>query len=169
MFKNKYFMTKEHGQYLRAIEPTHQTGEGWCGPASLFVALRALGIETDQDTIAKTVDDINGGMSWVEMENAARLLGCAVFRDKESSYDHLLDAHYETGLPIIVAWMSDRDGEPGAHFSVIKRMNMRSITLADPEYQDFVTYSQPDFMEKWRDEETQRAYMIVFPPETTGV
>ena len=162
-------MKERIGESLRKIEPVHQTGVGACGPASLEISLRALGIEADQDTIAKTVDNINEGMSWEEMENAVRMYGCEAFRDKESSYDHLLDAHYETGLPIIVAWMSDRDGEPGAHFSVIKRMNMRSITLADPEYQDFVTYSQPDFMAKWRDEETQRAYMIVFPPETTGV
>lgn len=154
---------KENGEYLKAIEPTHQTGEGWCGPASLFLALRALGIEADQDTIAKTVDDIEEGMSWEEMENAVCLYGCSAIRKKESSYDHLLDDHYETGLPIIVAWMSDRDGEPGAHFSVVKRMNMRSITLADPEYSDLITYSQPDFISRWRDAETEKAFMIIFP------
>lgn len=129
------------------------------------MALRAFGIEADQDTIAKTVDDIQDGMSWEEMENAARLYGCNVFRDRESSYDHLLDAHYETGLPIIVAWMSDRDGDPkAAHFSVVKRMNLRDITLADPQLEDFITYSSVEFMEKWSDFETERAFMVVFPP-----
>ena len=158
-------MTKESGEYLRRIEPIHQHSEGYCGPASLLVALRALGIEADQDTIDKTVYNIKDGMSWEEMENAVRLYGCSAFREKETSYDHLLDAHYETGLPIIVAWMSDRNGEEdGAHFSVVKHMNLMSITLADPEFEDYITYSSVEFMKKWRDEETERAYMVIFPP-----
>jgi len=154
---------KENGEYLRAIEPTRQQEANFCGPASLEIALRALGIEADQDTIVKTVDNIEDGMSWQEMENAVRLYGCGALRSKEASYDNLLDVHYETGLPIIVAWMSDRDGESGAHFSVVKRMNLRSITLADPEYQDFVTYLSVEFIEKWKDAETERAFMAIVP------
>lgn len=158
-------MNKENGKYLKPIEPTRQTGEGYCGPASLEIALRVFGLEVDQDTIGKTVDKIEDGMSWDEMENAARLCGCSVFRDREASFDHLFDAYSETGLPIIVAWMSDRDGEPGAHFSVVKSINGQMITLADPQYEDFVTYSRDDFFQRWKDAETERAYMVIFPPE----
>ena len=158
-------MKEGNGEYLRHIESVHQTGEGYCGPSCIEISLRALGIEADQDTIAKTVEDITEGMSWEEMENAVRLCGCSAFREKEASYDHLLDTHYETGLPIIVAWMSDRDGEgEGAHFSVVKRMNLLSITLADPQFQDYITYSSVEFMKKWRDAETERAYLVIFPP-----
>lgn len=151
--------------YIDKIEPVHETGEGWCGPASLEIALRALGIEVNQEAIATVFDDIEEGLSWDDMQRIAGAYGCPTFRDWEASYENLAIVFNETSLPIIVAWMSDRDGEPGAHYSVVKHIDAQSIILADPEYEDYVMYSRDSWMKRWYDEETRRAYMVIFPKE----
>lgn len=152
-----------HWQYLDAIDPRHQDKVGWCGPASLEIALRALGKPITQQEIVDSVDNIDDGMSWEEMIEVAENYGCSVVMYKNAEYNALVNVYDRTGCPIIVGWNSDRDGEPGAHFSVVKYANREMITLADPEYKDLFSLSRQAFEAVWKDDESERTFMVVMP------
>ena len=64
---------KEQSQYIEAIEPHHEGAS--CGPASLEIALRAVGVRVDQSEIAMLVEDVNEGLSWEEMRTMAHVYG----------------------------------------------------------------------------------------------
>ena len=106
--------------FYNPIYVLFEKAESGCGPSSLQIALRALDKKMDDWVIPLVVEDIAAGLSWDEMQMVAHIYCCEAVLNKNSSYQHLVDAHNETGCPIIVGWDSDRDGEAGAHFSVVK-------------------------------------------------
>lgn len=152
-----------HTRYIDAIEPSHQGTEGWCGPASLEIAFRALGLHVSQEEIVEDVANVNEGMSWLDMVEQADRHGFAVGLYKGAEYEALVNAFNRCACPIIVAWNSDRDGEPDAHFSVVKHVNGEMIKLADPQFEDYYSLSRPDFEAVWFDAETHHAFMVVMP------
>lgn len=152
-----------HTRYIDAIQPNHQNGVGHCGPASLEIAFRALGKNVTQEEIAAEVDNVDDGMSWGEMIRVAMNHGFTVGVYKHSEYDALVNAYNRCACPIIVGWDSDRDGEPGAHFSVVKHVNGEMIRLADPQFEDYYSLSRPDFEAVWYDAESNRAFMAIMP------
>lgn len=152
-----------HTRYIDAINPVHGGEVGHCGPSSLRIAFNALGKHVTEQEIADAIQDVEDGMSWVEMIAVAQQHGCVVGVYKSAEYEALVNAYNRSACPIIVGWDSDRDGTPGAHFSVVKHVNGEMITLADPQFEDLYSLSKLDFMEKWFDDDSRHAFMVLMP------
>ena|SRR3990167_7064899 len=149
---------------LELLEPYEQKYNWSCGSASLLVCYRAYGIKITEDEIIKESFTDEEGMSWQQMREHVDSMGFKPHHKKYASYDTLLNTLVRTQSPTIVCWMSDRDGEDGAHFSVVKTMTPDSISILDPAFGDMHTMNRWAFEEKWMDQETHNAFLTILLP-----
>src|SRR3972149_4210269 len=142
------------------IAPYEQKYEASCGPASLSIALRALGHSNTEERIMREGEMSMTGVEWEDMLKyvSDKMFYPLVYRTR-ATYEDLLEEHQDIGYPIFVCWKTDRTlreggnfagsfkAEPGPHFSVVKYMTKDEIYIADPSFGDIFKMTREDFLD----------------------
>lgn len=129
-----------------------QVSSGYCGPASLLIAFRALGMPegrpepTEQDIGEQAGTDEALGTTLAGMEQAARFYGYDATAKTGATFEQLANALASGAVPI-VAWFSDTDG----HYSPVQEVTPTDITLSDPETAAPNRFTLQDFLAIWQD------------------
>jgi predicted double-glycine peptidase len=156
------------------LQPYEQKYGCSCGPASLLVAYRALGIETyNEERLIREADVGMNGCDWQElmihvMDKAH--LGLT-FR-ASATWQELKYCYDMRGNPILVCWQTDRyEGKVAndfthsidKHFSVVSDITDKDITLVDVGSGDLFSMPKDYFMQRWYEEDRERCFMEVRP------
>ena len=141
-------------QKLRLYE---QEQHGTCGPASLRMALTCFGVFlSEAELVARChtwlgiLDSIYwGGTSRKNLAEATRKTGHYLNSKKNAEWYDLI-VYSKLGVPVIVEWISDRDGEKSdCHYSVVLRATEEWVRLADPQFGDVWACSRQHFERRW--------------------
>jgi len=151
---------------MKEIKYYSQETSFGCGPASLLIAYKALGIEYNETALtleAGTTKEV--GTDWGQMfYHAAERLKFPVELKSGSSYEDLMK-DFGRGI-IIVAWSMDADNEPGSHYSVVSGITDDLIELTDPgrskeHWPSIMT--KEEFVNKWFTDRFQGSYLLIKP------
>lgn len=121
---------------------------GYCGPASLAIALESIGIRLSQELLA----------IWAGFEEAwgtdhkGMLRVSALFFEPEVKIGETLDT---LGLiapiaPVVVNWMSGEDHHEDGHYSLLDRLEPGKVVLMDPSCGEN-TLDRANFEANWWD------------------
>lgn len=140
------------------VEPFQETLHiSMCGPASLKIVLKFLGIEkTEKDLAKMTGWNKRLGVDGQGIKNAAEKLGFKVeMSDKNDFRD--IQKWLKRGVPVIVNWFtrgrsdySDSEIADG-HYSVVAGLDRTFIYLQDPELGKIRKIKRHDFLRVWFD------------------
>jgi predicted double-glycine peptidase len=145
---------KEISTYQQRLDYT-------CYPVSAIPILESLGIIMKENEIIDVMGDNPDGYSWSDGHELFRKMGfvSSIFRD--STFDELFRQHQKGNYIIVCYNDSPRSENPGSHFSAVYQIEDDSITLADPSYGDYVTYSKEQFVKIWFDDEGKKNFQII--------
>ena len=102
---------------------------GFCGPASLKIALSYFNKEFSEKKLTKlTKANRQFGTEHEGMIKAIKKINGYVFAKENSTINDLEYFIKKENLPVIVGWF-DNDGD---HYSVVFDINSKNIILADP-------------------------------------
>lgn len=125
--KRAYTQSEEPHMNL-PIPPFLQKTEYDCGPASLKMVLNYFGIKPKYNELNKLSKCDSNGTDSLAMVRALKRLGIEAHAYEFCSLADLRSWNAR-GLPVIVAWFSPA---PGSHWSVVKSVGNKRITLQDP-------------------------------------
>jgi len=127
-----------------------------CGAAVLVMVYQSRGFTITEEQITADMQLTDDGAGWDQMHSHVTKNGFNTKFERDARYEDLMGYIYP-----IVCFVSDRDGEPDYHFSVVYQMDDDSITVADPEFGDTMTYSRTEFVKNWHDEEGRRTFLAI--------
>lgn len=132
------------------VVPCKQSGEGFCGVASLQIAFSYYGAEDPaENPILAPIEDIREwGVDEEKMVSIAYHYKLSIDCKKHGTWIDLLYWHME-GFPIIVLWTSARTLPPELHYSVVSEIDKMTVELADPEFGDFYHLGAEEFLKLW--------------------
>lgn len=146
--------------HLLTTVPFMQQRGNYCGPASINMMLRALGMNLSQDEIGARVYTGIAGTPPQVLHHYARSLGMGSveFEADEQAWKRLLDA----GYPIL--WLQML-GSRGAHYRVISGYDdvLKSWIVHDPNYYAASRFPFDEINDKWFLPSVRRS--IVFYPQ----
>ena len=152
---------------LPIIGTYHQRRNSACGPASLVICYRSLGLHLKEKTVCDDIVINNGaGAEWDDLVLHAIQNGFNVsYKSEATIYD--LMGEYFAGHPTIISYDLQMEGLPlGYHYSVIKSIDVNQVVLSDPADNKFTTWPTYTFNQYWKDDAVQRAYLALsFPNE----
>lgn len=105
-----------------------ETREGFCGPASLKIALSRLGIDKTERELVKLTKCQEGGVELEELLKVAKKFKVKGFIVENHGIIEIRK-YLRKKYIIIVAWFNQDDG----HYSVVSRIDKENIYLQDPE------------------------------------
>jgi hypothetical protein len=150
---------------MKGVEHYYQETSFTCGPASLLIAYRALGIEYNETMLALEVGTTDKGTYWGQMfKHAVVNMDFPVELRSRSSYKDLM-RDFKRGI-IIVAWSQDEGKEPGPHYSVISGITDDLIEITDPGLPKERWPSimlKDEFVNKWFTEGCHQSYLLIKP------
>ena len=133
-----------------------QQETGWCGPASLQIALAHLGEEYEQDWIAHTTAcSVFGETSNDAMLRFVSLNGFSFWCLVLARWEDLL---FGDGVVTIVDYTKDGVG----HYSVVVDRKQEYLYLADPEVGNIEVWERKLFEEHWHDDGCSRWALIIY-------
>lgn len=141
--------TKEFDLYEQKLSYT-------CGAGSLVMAYQSHGFNITEEQIVKDMNLTDEGAGWDEIRMHVTKNGFSYVFGRYAHYEELMRHTYP-----IVCFVSDRDGKPDYHFSVVYQMDDNSITIADSSFGDTITYSRSKFVRNWHDEEGKRTFLAI--------
>jgi len=131
----------------RKLEPYKQATKYTCGPASLKIALKLIGLEYEEGWLAKQMrTSPNSGTSPSGFEGVLRRLGFDYFETANAEIDDIR-RFVRQGLPVVVAWDLRGDG----HYSVVVRLTGQEIHMIEPFHGKLVRMRIRKFVNRWRD------------------
>lgn len=157
----------------------HMQSPGFCGPASLKIALTKFGKTCDEGQLAKLCGATEEeGTDHESLVAGAVKLGATVFEKSNGSIEELKFFVHKKRLPVIVGWWADDGSNPNresenpeddqGHFSVIYAITKTHIYLLDPSSDTGITrLSIKKFLSCWFDTDTpqyvrvNRWYMVI--------
>jgi predicted double-glycine peptidase len=131
-----------------------------CGPASLQMLYEKFGLSIAESRIIEEMGPNNEGYSWNEIKKNIGKQGLRSQLLRDSSFEELLKYPNE-----IVCYHTNRSKDPGFHYSLVLQIDDNSITLADPNFGDVVTYGREQFMSIWHDEEGRGNFLAINDPD----
>jgi hypothetical protein len=148
---------------MKEIKHYYQETSFGCGPASLLIAYRALGLEYNEVTLTVELGTDKDGTGWDQMfAHVREITKFPVELRNRATYEELKE-DFEKGI-IIVGWTSDGDKNPGPHFSVASGILDDLIELTDPGSPEWPTImAKEEFISKWFDNESEKAYLLIKP------
>ncbi len=122
--------------------------KGYCGPASLKMALSVYGINKSEKYLAKlTKSSRSKGCSEENITNVAKMFGLKSKIKKRSSISEVKKL-VNKGIPVIVNWFSPQEA---GHYSVVVGFDKNKIVLADPHFGKIVKKDISWFEGRWFD------------------
>ncbi|MDO8429577.1 MAG: cysteine peptidase family C39 domain-containing protein [Candidatus Daviesbacteria bacterium] len=140
------------------IKPFQETlHTGYCGPASLKIALSYYNVEKEEKELAELCNVSKElGTNDKSLKKAAEELGFKVEIQNFCEYSDL-ERWLRKGVPVIVDWFtrgrsdySDSEVADG-HYSVVIGIDEKNIYLQDPEIGRTRAINRKDFMRVWFD------------------
>jgi predicted double-glycine peptidase len=167
--------------------------EGMCGPASVRIAMSAFGKSFTEEEVAKlTKSSVETGTAHEDLVEGLKKAGihCLVYSDLAKNHALEVIKNYNSlGKPIIVDWMKtklleggdvvasegmkpgveeakskkDIDQEKNEHYSVIKSVDDKNITLLDPLETQEEVLPIKYFMDRWftKSENVKRWFVVL--------
>lgn len=118
-----------------------------CGPASLSIALRFLGLRYSERWLTKRMGAKPvRGTSPSGFRVVLRELGLEFFETENARVDDVR-RFARRGSPVIVAWNLQGDG----HYSVVTSLGARDVHLIDPFFGKLEKMNIRKFVKLWRD------------------
>lgn len=155
---------KRKGIPLSNIKIDEQKRTSMCGPAALRIFLSFFKIyKTEEQLTRKCHATVARGTEPHQLVAALEELGFKTYKGinagGEKSWKMLDHWVNKMKLPVIVDWFSPFDhpakGSWDGHYSVVIRIDRKTITLADPEFKKkrerVVKISRTNFMRVWFD------------------
>jgi len=132
-----------------------------CGPASLQMALSALGRFRSEAHLAKRARaSKKNGTTHRHMIEAVRSEGLYCYVNENSSVDEIR-RFVGAGLPVIVDFIEPSDNEP--HYALVVGFYSGGIVLNDPWNGEGFVMKEHNFLDRWKDASTRsmRWMMVV--------
>lgn len=150
------------------IEPYLQQYDYSCAAASLLIAYSALGQPITEARLMYEVGITEEGADWDQVRSNVSQHGFEGWWHEYGSYSDMISVYRVTGYPVVVSWFTERgETPPDEHFSVIKRIDRNSITLADPGIGDFYTMDRREFEQRWKKHNDHKdhstSYLVIAP------
>jgi hypothetical protein len=143
-------------RYAKAdVEPVRQRSQYSCMASSMAMCLRAVGVDTEEDTVNKVMGAAPmRGASWEEALACAQHYGCRATLTMPATVRQL-KAWTDAGTPVMIAW--NPEGRDWSHASVVfdvtKGSDGFTVHVADPNIPnpDKTVREVPenDFYSKW--------------------
>ncbi len=122
--------------------------KGYCGPASLKMALSNYGINKSENDLAKlTKTNRITGCKEENIIKIAKRFGFKAYLKQKSTIKELKSLA-DNNIPTIVAWTSP---EEEGHYSVVVGFNKENIFLADPHFGKIKKYEIRWFKDRWHE------------------
>lgn len=137
-----------------AVRPVRQRSQFTCMAASASMALGALGIDVDEDTVNRVMGAKPlHGASWEDALATAQYFGCRATLHAPCTIEQL-KAWTDEGLPVLIGW--NPEGRPWSHASLVFDVDEDYVHVADPNCPnpDQTVRSVPiqEFLEKWKED-----------------
>lgn len=136
-------------RYLASAPVPHYRQEqpGFCGPACLRAVLLSYGTDVTEAELGRLSGTDEDGCTSEGLVRAAETVGFAGLIKEDATYDELCSV-VETGTPVIVSWTSPNK-EVDVHYSVVINADGKTVTMMDPELEDFSRVTADDFQALW--------------------
>jgi len=134
------------------VDPVRQRTQYSCVAASLAMALKAVGVRCDEDSVDEILGAVPGrGAAWDQAIATAQYFGARVTLVCPCTIDRLKE-WTDQGVPVLIAWCPE--GRPWGHASCVFDVgDDGTVTVADPNIPDpeEVVREVPreDFYRKW--------------------
>lgn len=123
-----------------------QSSANTCGPASLRIALRILGLDLEETWLAARMEVTSLGTKPSGFRKVLRSLGLGFTEIHNATVDEVWQ-FVRKGFPVVVSWMFRCDG----HYSVVVGITHESITLAEPYGGSLIQLDNSRFEMLWYD------------------
>lgn len=135
-----------------------QMKDGWCGPTSLTYVAKHHGIPTTQRKVAAlTKTTVARGAEPKQLVNGAKALGFTVSTIANKSSQETLN-RIKRALArkhsVIVDYLTGKNLKNDGHYSVVKNISDKTISLWDPELGKTRSVPKEDFIASWKDTST---------------
>ena len=149
------------------IQPLRQRSQFTCVSASTCMALNALGVVCDEDSVNKILGAHSGrGASWEQALACIQYFGCRGTLVTPSTLAQV-KSWTDAGKPVLIGW--NPYGREWAHASVVYHVEgeegNQTVHVADPNLPNpnktTVAMSEDDFYERWM--EPYNGYLIRRP------
>ncbi len=161
-----FIATSKEKTTMKEIKHYYQEHSSGCGPASLLIAYKALGIDYNEVALTLelgiTKDDV--GADWGQMFYHVATLGFPTELKSVSSYESLKE-DFSRGI-IIIAWSTDSDTELQPHYSVVSGITDDLIDLTDPglSIENWPSIiPREEFLSKWFILGYPKSYLLIKP------
>jgi len=148
---------------MKEIKHYYQEASFSCGPASLLIAYRSLGLDHNEVAIcAECGTTKEDGTDWGQMFYHTVLMGFPAELKSNATYKDI-KKDFKRGR-IIVAWCTD--DEPASHYAVVSGVLDDLIELTDPGQRSEKwpsVMTKEEFMNKWFTETAVRTYLLIKP------
>lgn len=136
------------------VRPMRQRSQFTCMAASASMALGALGIDVDEDTVNRVMGAKPlHGASWEDALATAQYFGCRATLHAPCTIEQL-KAWTDEGLPVLIGW--NPEGRPWSHASLVFDVDDMNVHVADPNCPnpDHTVRVVPiqEFLEKWKED-----------------
>lgn len=134
------------------VVPVRQKTQFSCVVASLAMALRAVGISCDEDSVNEMLGAVPGrGSSWDQAISAAQYFGARVTLVCPSTIEQIR-SWTDRGIPVLIGWCPE--GRPWGHASCVFDVTPTgSVLVADPNIPDpdetVRNVPRKEFYQKW--------------------
>jgi ABC-type bacteriocin/lantibiotic exporter with double-glycine peptidase domain len=161
------------------LRPIAQEIDGICGETCLTMVYRAFGERVDErQIVAEVMPDLGmidskyfGGSLHIQLIQNALLHGYDAHFSYDTPFKSLGIFTRKMGLPVIVEWMTDVDGEveTDEHMSVVTYADNEKVKMADPSEGKWRWMDRHNFERKWmgfnRDGSIERRFALVISPK----
>jgi ABC-type bacteriocin/lantibiotic exporter with double-glycine peptidase domain len=134
------------------VDPVRQRTQYSCVAASLAMALKAVGVRCDEDSVDEILGAVPGrGSAWDQAVGAAQYFGARVTLVCPSTIEQLKE-WTDANVPVLIGWCPE--GRPWGHAScVFDVKDDGTVLVADPNIPDPAELvrrlSRQDFYKKW--------------------
>lgn len=149
--------------YWRQVHP------GLCGPACLRAVLLSYGTDVSESELVRLSGADKAGCTSEGLVRAAGQHGFSGVIKEDATFVELCNL-VAAGTPVIVGWTSPNKNVD-THYSVVMDANDKTVTMMDPELDDYSRVTADDFQSLWFEFEDvkqqtglHRHEMLVFEP-----
>ena len=155
-------------KYKGALDITKykQRKANTCGPASLRIALKLLGLEADEAWLARQMTVTKLGTKPSGFKRVLRKLRLSYSEVHNATIDDIR-RFISRGFPVVVAWTFEGDG----HYSLITGATCEGVSIFEPYSGRLIEIGYRRFAKLWLDpcNHTTRWMMAIFLNERENV